>query len=347
MKILVTGISGRIGANLAKALIDAGHSVRGLVWANDRRLEKLAALDIELIEGTIENPDDANRACSGVDAICHLAAAFQGGGPFTNAQYFEINVRGTFNMLEAARQFAPNLQHFFYASTDAIYEKYIPGGIPTPIQEDTMKIAPGGQYALTKYLGEELALGYHRNYGLPVTSFRFALAVAGDEILNFGQFYLHHWRKVYATLPGERAAQVRAELERLSPTDEDAAARCLLIARDENGRSYKKHIADVRDIVRGFTDALGKPGAVGGVFQLAAPTPYTWEQTIPYLAAKLNVPYVDVRLADQVPTYYEFDLSKGRRLFGYQPEYDMRKMIDEAMAFRAGQGSGVIPTYIQ
>jgi UDP-glucose 4-epimerase len=230
-------------------------------------------------------------------------------------------------------------------STDAIYEKYIPGGIPDPIQEETMKIAPGGQYALTKYLGEELARGYHRNDGLPVTIFRFALAVAGDEILNFSQFYLSHWRKTYEKMEGATAAQVRAELARLTPSDASVAERCLLIARDENGRSYKKHIADVRDIVRGFTDALGKPGAVGGIFQLAAPTPYTWAETIPYLAAKLNVPYVDVRLAGQIPTYYEFDLRKGRERFGYQPTYDMVKMIDEAVAFRAGQSIGVIPTH--
>ena len=81
MKILVTGISGRIGANLAKALVEAGHEVRGLVWANDRRLDKLTALNVELIEGTIENPADVDKAVAGVDAICHLAAAFQGGGP--------------------------------------------------------------------------------------------------------------------------------------------------------------------------------------------------------------------------------------------------------------------------
>lgn len=346
MKILITGISGRIGANLAKALLERGHSVRGLVWVNDRRLDKLAALDVELIEGTIENPADANQACAGVDAICHLAAAFQGGGPFTNTQYFDINVRGTFHMLEAARQVASNLQHFFYASTDAIYEKYIPGGIPDPIREDTMKIAPGGSYALTKYLGEELALGYHRNYGLPVTSFRFALAVAGDEILNFSQFYLSHWIKAYEKLEGSTAAHVRSELQRLRPADAATAARTLLIARDEQGRSYKKHIADVRDIVRGFTDALGQPGAVGGAFQLAAPTPYTWEETIPYLAAKLNAPYVDVRLAGHIPTFYEFDLSKGRRCFNYQPSYDIRRMIDEALAFRAGEAGGVIPVHV-
>jgi nucleoside-diphosphate-sugar epimerase len=345
MNVLITGISGRIGANLAKALIDAGHAVRGLVWANDRRADKLAALDIELIEGTIEDPATVARAVDGVGAICHLAAAFQGGGPFTAEQYFAINVRGTFNMLEAARTLGDRLEHFFYASTDAIYHKYVPGGIAVPIQEDTMTIAPTGQYALTKWLGEELCHGYYRTYRLPVTVFRFALAVAGDEILNFSQFYLYHWQQVYQTLPGDAAAAVRAELTRLAPTDPLAAQRCLLIARDETGRPYKKHIADVRDIVLGFTAALGHAGAIGETFQLAAPTPYTWDAIIPYLAAKLGVDAVDVRLAGHTPTYYEFDMRKGQSLFGYQPQYDIFRMIDEAVAFRQGIATGVIPTH--
>jgi UDP-glucose 4-epimerase len=346
MQILITGISGRIGANLAKALLEAGHTVRGLVWENDRRSEKLAGLPVELVEGTITNRADVDAAVAGVDAVCHLAAAFQGGGPFTNEQYFDINVRGTFNMLEAARQQTKPLQHFFYASTDAIYEKYIPGGIAEPIREDTMKIAPGGQYALTKYLGEELALGYHRNYGLPVTVFRFALAVAGDEILNFPQFYLSHWLKSFEKLSSPAAVEVYRQLQALRSSDEASAERCLLIARDEQGRSYKKHIADVRDIVAGFTTALGKTEAIGQVFQLAAPTPYTWEETIPYLAEKLGVDYVDVKLAGHIPTYYEFDMSKGRQLFGYQPRYDIFTMIDDAVAFCAGQATGVIPTHV-
>jgi nucleoside-diphosphate-sugar epimerase len=344
MKILITGIAGRIGANLAKAFLDQGHSVRGLVWTHDRRPEKLAALPVELIEGTITEPADVARAVAGVDAICHLAAAFQGGGPFTNEQYFEINVRGTFNMLEAARQHAPNLQHFFYASSDALYDKYIPGGMTAPISEANTRIAPGGQYALTKYLGEELALGYQRNFGLPVTVFRFALVVAAEEILNFGQFYLHHWRKAYAHRTSAAAAAVRAELEHFVGSNPSAADHSLLIARDENGRSYKKHIADVRDIVQGFTDALGNVQVAGEVYQLAAPQPYTWEETIPYLATKLGLPYVDVQLADNTPTFYEFDISKARRDFGYAPQWDIFRMIDDAVATRDGQQGSVIPT---
>ena len=71
------------------------------------------------------------------------------------------------------------------------------------------------------------------------------------------------------------------------------------------------------------------------------------EEAIPYLAQKLDAPYVDVRLADHIPTFYEFDLSKGRRLFNYQPGHDIFRMIDEALAFRAGEETGVIPTHRQ
>lgn len=334
MNILITGIAGRIGINLAKAFLEAGHTVRGLVWAQDRHPEKFADLPIDLVEGSITDVADVERAVTGVDAICHLAAAFQGGGPFTNEQYFEINVRGTFNMLEAARQYAPKLQHFFYASSDAIYQKYVPGGMTTPISEENTTIAPGGQYALTKYLGEELALGYHRNFNLPITIFRFALVVAGEEILNFPQFYLNHWRKSYATRQGDTAESVRNRLEQLAPSSTADTERCLLVARDGNGRSYKKHVADVRDIVQGFTQALGNPATLGEVFQLAAPQPYTWEEAIPYLAEKLNAPYIDLELPDNTPTFYEFDLTKGRQIFGYQPQWDIFRMIDDALELR-------------
>ena len=88
MKVLITGISGRIGANLAKALIDEGHEVRGLVWEKDLRLEKLEGLPVELVEGSLVNPADVNKAAAGIEAICHLGAAFQGGGSLLQRRLF-------------------------------------------------------------------------------------------------------------------------------------------------------------------------------------------------------------------------------------------------------------------
>jgi nucleoside-diphosphate-sugar epimerase len=341
MNILITGISGRIGANLAKALVEEGHEVRGLVWPKDRRPDKLSALDVELIDGDLVNPSDVNKAVRGVDAICHLGAAFQGGGPFTEREYLDINVQGTFNVLEAARQNADRIQHFFFASTDAAYNKYVPGGMPHPIREDDAPMLPKGWYPLSKLLGEDLCLGYYRTYALPITIFRFALTVAADEILDYRQFYLSHWLQHYANKPGEGASHVLQQLRSL-----DKGQKQLLIARDENGRSYKKHVADVRDITLACASALGRPEVFGEIFQLGAPAPYTWEEAVPYMAEKLGMEYVDVNLVDQAPTFYEFDLSKSECLFDYRPTFDIFKMIDSAIAFRGGDDIGVIPTHV-
>lgn len=341
MRTLVTGISGRIGANLATALLDAGHEVRGLVWPQDPRPEKLRLLDVELMHGDLVNPDDVRRAVDGIEVICHLGAAFQGGGPFTERQYLEINVQGTFNVLEAARQNAASLQHLFFASTDAAYIKYVPGGMSHPIREDEMPMLPKGWYPLSKLLGEDLCLGYHRTYDLPVTVFRFSMTVAGDELLDYRQFHLDHWLKVYEGMSGEAAGQVYKELSAYRNGRER-----LLLARDEQGRAYKKHIADVRDITLAFVDAIGVNEVIGEVFQLGGPGPFTWEEAIPYLAEKLGMEYVDLRLADHIPTFYEFDLAKAERVFGYRPQFDIYKMIDSAIACREGRAEDVIPTYV-
>jgi UDP-glucose 4-epimerase len=325
MRILVTGITGRIGANLAAALVAQGHAVRGLVWARDARVEKLRPLGVELVEGNLTEPADVDRAVDGVDAIYHLGGAFQGGGPFSTDDYFAINVRGTYLMLEAAQR-QPRLQQFLFASTDALYDKYPPGGMAEPIDPDRTPRRPRGWYALSKSLGEELCDGYWRTYRTPVTILRFALTVGAGEIAHFPQFYLSKLKETYLDL-----APLWSGGERL------------VIMRDLNGRSWRKHIADVRDIVGGCLAALGKPAALGQTFQLAGPAPFTWEEAIPYLADRLGLPYVDAR-SNGVPTYYEYDLEKARRLIDFRPQYDIFRMIDDAVAFERGEEIGVLPT---
>ncbi len=324
MRVLVTGITGRIGANLAAALVALGHHVRGLVWPRDPRTEKLRGLGLELQEGTLTEEADVRRAVEGMDAVYHLGGAFQGGGPFTEAEYFEINVRGTFLMLEAARTPSP-VQRFVFASTDALYEKYIPGGMPTPITVE-MPRRPRGWYALSKSLGEELCQGYYGTYRLPVVVLRFSLVVGAGEIVDFPQFYLS---KQMASTP---------ELGALWEDEER-----LVILKDARGRPYKKHIADVRDIVHGCLCALQAPEAPGEVFQLGGPRPFTWDEAVPYLSQRLGIPYVEAS-AKGTPTYYEYDLTKARERLGFRPEYDITRMIDDALAFRAGEGIGVLPT---
>lgn len=344
MRVLVTGITGRIGANLAAGLVADGHGVRGLVWARDARVEKLRPLGVELIEGDLTDEAAVGRAIEGMEAIYHLGGAFQGGGPFSTDDYFAINVRGTFLMLEAARR-QPQLRHFLFASTDALYDKYPPGGMTAPIDPDAAPRRPVGWYPLSKSLGEELCDGYARTYGMPITILRFALVVGAGEIARFPQFSLRAMREKDPDLlpvrpPTGPLRPVTGTL-RLAPAADDEER--LVVMRDMEGRSWRKHIADVRDIVAGCRAALGKPGALGQTFQLAGPAPFTWEEAVPYLAERRGLPYVDARSAG-IPTYYEYDLSKTRQLLDFQPQYDIFRMIDDALAFERGEDIGVLPT---
>ena len=122
MQVLVTGITGRIGANLAVTLVKNGHHVKGLVWDkdDDRSTSKLHEYDVEFVSGSLTEPSSLCTAAEGVEAVYHLGAAFQAGGPFTTEDYFEINARGTFNLLEAAKA-QDTLQHFFPGLSNLLY----------------------------------------------------------------------------------------------------------------------------------------------------------------------------------------------------------------------------------
>ena len=79
-----------------------GHDITGFVFPGDSQADKVAQIGADIVEGDLASSRDVANAADGAEAIFHLGAAFQAGGPFTPEQYFDINVKGTFNVLEAA-----------------------------------------------------------------------------------------------------------------------------------------------------------------------------------------------------------------------------------------------------
>ena len=114
-----------------------------------------------------------------------------------------------------------------------------------------------------------------------------------------------------------------------------------MLVRDENGRPYKKHIADVRDVVHGCLCVIGNVRAAGQTFQLGAPSAFAWDELVPYLSEKTGVPYVDAR-SRAIPTHYEYDLSKARDLLGYRPQIGFQRMVDDGVAWARGEDIGVL-----
>ncbi len=339
MRILVTGITGRVGANVAKRFLDLGHDVTGLVWAGDRQSEKLALIGADLVEGDLVSSADVARAVDGADAIFHLGAAFQAGGPFTPEQYFDINVKGTFNILEAALH-SSNAKHVIVTSTDATMDKYPPKGVDRPIREDSLPLSTTGWYGYSKVLTEHLVDRYVRAESMPATVFRFANAWGAGEALDHAQFHLKTFIDLLkdANDPaGRQAYEMMSEAYAGEPH--------LIVARDRNGRPWKKHFVEVRDIVQAYEQAVNRPSTFGKTYQIASRGPFRWDVMIPYMARWLDAPYTEVDLPI-TPTFYEYDMSAATADFGFNPLLSLHQMVDEALAHRQSGGGSIIPTRI-
>ncbi len=168
---LVTGGAGFIGSNICQAILEMGYRVRCL---DDLSTGKQANVDLFLdhpnytfIKGDIRDLDTCMKACEGVDFVLHQAA--WGSVPRSIEMpllYEEINIRGTVNMLEAARQ--NGVKKFVYASSSSVYgdEAHLP---KTEGVEGNL-LSP---YAVTKHVDEEFAKQYTMHYGLDTYGMRY------------------------------------------------------------------------------------------------------------------------------------------------------------------------------
>ena len=343
MKILVTGSHGRVGANLVRRLVDRGNTVRGFVCPGDAsRAHKLDGFErVETVEGDLRDEAAVRRAVTGVDAIYHLAAAF--GGPYNNVEYLHVNGIGTIHLLEAARNETPDLERFVYASTEAIYWPLeTPGRLfADPIKESDVSSTHRIPYFLTKWIGEELCMNYHVQYGVPSVACRFATVFEPSEFLDAdGVPKFCSLKDGIARL--KRSAGEGSDIDRLESAYAEGARA--LVSRCPDGRSYKQEWADVRDIAKGLACALESDAAVGETFTLGGSL-IVWEEIVPQIAERLGVGFVEVTRAE--PNFFEFDHTKVTELLGYVPDHDVWSTLDAAQAIARGEETDVIPTGVR
>ena len=168
-RILVIGGAGFIGSHLVDALIKQVHEVIVLDNFSTGRLQNLdhVADKIQLIECDISQKGKWQDYFKGVDWVFHLAALADIVPSIEKPDdYYQSNVNGTFNVLEACRKH--NVKKNVYSASSSCYG--IPDEYPT---KETADIRPQYPYALTKYMGEQYALHWNEVYKLPCVSLRF------------------------------------------------------------------------------------------------------------------------------------------------------------------------------
>ena len=175
-RILITGAAGFIGSNLISSLLQRDHvQVIGLdnfddFYSREQKEKNMSSFisnaNFSFIEGDVRNMNDL-LALSKIDAIVHLAAKAGVRTSINNPILFqEVNVSGTQNLLELARQ--RNIKHFVFASSSSVYG--INQNVPWHEEEKLMPISP---YASTKLSCEMLGHVYSHLYGIRFLALRF------------------------------------------------------------------------------------------------------------------------------------------------------------------------------
>jgi len=168
---LVTGGAGFIGSNIVKELIYRGERVRVLDNFSTGKRENLAPfrehIDFEMVEGDVRSYHIVRDSVKGVDYILHQGALpsvpRSVKDPITTN---EVNINGTLNVLEAAREV--NVKRVVFASSSSVY-----GNSETLPKEENMPVAPLSPYALTKYAGERYCQVFYKLYGIETVALRY------------------------------------------------------------------------------------------------------------------------------------------------------------------------------
>lgn len=172
-KVLVTGSEGFIGSHLADALLRQGHTVKAFVLYNSfgshgwlEQIEKNKRAGLNIFMGDVRDPSGVREAMKGCEFVLHLAALI--GIPYSYHSpdtYLDTNIKGTLNILQAARDLG--VKRLIHTSTSEVYGT----AQMVPIHEDH-PLQGQSPYSATKIGADQLALSFHRSFGLPVVILR-------------------------------------------------------------------------------------------------------------------------------------------------------------------------------
>lgn len=325
MQVLVTGGCGFIGVNLAARLLTSGRFAVSVLdnmstGSADMLHSALSGhgLDpsaVTVIEGDVRDFSLCEEACRDMDAVVHLAA--QAGvvqsidDPFLDS---DVNVGGTLNMLEAARNAGAGM--FVFASSNAPL-----GAASPPSREDTAP-RPLSPYGAAKLAGEGYCSAYHASYGLPTVALRFSNA--------YGPWSFHKSSVV------ARFIKDGLSTGRLTVYGDGSQTRDLV------------HVSDIARAVELALESDPKEIA-GGIFQLGTGVETTVLQTAALVAGfigkDVRIDFAPARAGEAARSFS--DIGKARELLGYDPSVPLEEGVFDTLEwFREHGGQAAISRHL-
>lgn len=318
---LVTGVAGFIGSNLLEALLKMNQRVVGLdnfSTGHRRNLEEVQNrvtpmqwARFDFVEGDIRDAATCRQACAGVDFVLHEAAL--GSVPrsiedplITNA----TNIGGFLNMLVAARD--SKVIRFVYAASSSTYGDH-PG---LPKVEDLVG-KPLSPYAVTKLVNEQYADVFARTYGFRTIGLRYFNVFGGRQDPN-GAYA--------AVVPKWTAAMIRKEPVWINGDGETSRDFCY-VANAVQANLLAATVQWEEATNQVYNIAVGERTTLNGLF---AAIRSNLARSFPELES-CEPRYRDFRAGDV--RHSLADISKARRLLGYEPTHRIEKGLSEAIGW--------------
>lgn len=303
---LVTGGAGFIGSNLCEAILNLGYRVRCLDDFSTGKRENIELFinnsNYEFIRGDIKDVNVCVEACKGVDYVLHQAA--WGSVPRSIEMplfYCANNVMGTLNMLEAARQ--NGVKKFVYASSSSVYGDE--PDLPKSEGKEGNLLSP---YAVSKRANEEWAKQYTRHYGLDTYGLRYFNVFGRRQDPN-----------------GAYAAVIPKFIKQL------LNGEAPIINGD--GRQSRDFTYIENVIEANLKACLASHEAAGETFNIAYGGREYLLDIFNRLTEALNVdiePHFGPNRAGDIK-HSNADISKARKLLGYDPEWSFERGIKAAI----------------
>ncbi|WP_440993285.1 SDR family oxidoreductase [Cysteiniphilum litorale] len=304
--VLVTGGAGFIGSNLCEALLEMGVQVRCLDDLSTGKVENIQLFEgyanYTFIQGDIRSFETCLNACKEVKYVLHQGA--WGSVPRSIEMplvYEDINVKGTLNMLEAARQ--SNVEKFVYASSSSVYGDE--PNLPKIEGREGNVLSP---YAFTKRANEEWARLYTKLYGLDTYGMRY-FNVFGRRQDPDGAYA--------AVIP----KFIKQLLNEESPTinGDGKHSRDFTYIENVIQANLKACFAESKYAGEAFNIAYGGREYLIDLYDVLCKA----------LDKDIKPIFGPERAGDI--KHSNADISKAVKMLGYKPEYDFLKGIDEAI----------------
>lgn len=313
-RFLITGGAGFIGSNLAAAIAAKGDSVVILDNFATGKQENLKSLEgrVDVIEGSITDPETCQCAVQYADYVLHQAALASvprsvADPTSTNA----ANINGTLNMLIAARD--AGVKRFIFAASSSAY-----GDAPVAVKTENLPAAPLSPYAIQKYTSEMYCRAFYDLYGLETIALRY-FNVFGPRQDPKSQYA--------AVVP----LFVTTILKGQSPT---------VYGDGEQSRDFTY----IENVVQANLCACAAPKeAAGQLFNTACGAQTSINDLAHMIMTTLdmNMPlhYEPARIGDVKNSLA--DISKARRLLGYEPLVPFKEGLERTITWYKKQGSDV------